>query len=368
MAGLSVALSLASKGISSSIFESRLGPGNIDRGDVLHQRSVRSLMGWGLSHIERFGAQRLEDFKIYDGNQAVLLDWDLSSSHPSGMLFSLGHREIEQMLWAAAQESPLIEVFEGTKVLGLCTHDHSFRGVKTKNGNIDYELGIICAGHGSTIMNDCFDSIRFHDYGHRFLNFRFRHDNPSSPKAAYAIGRGQVLIYLALPNGVERLGIQVKQETNINSLEKSKIIEKMESHFPFFKAEDKDLIDIKSYNLRQSLIRRHSKIKGILPAGDSYHTFHPVFGFGMNMAIEDAKTIGRLVEQKLLTEPRESLEHNYFRSRSPEVRKIGVITHQIERLTSTKQPLLILIRNALTRWIGKSARVRVTAVSWLGIV
>src|SRR5439155_18286993 len=113
--------------------------------------SVEIMQQWGMEHIERYGALRLEHFRIYDYATCERLDIDLQKKYRDGVLFSLGHSENEQVFYTHAKKPSSITVNMGEQVTDLIAEGSQMTGVATQERTYHAKLVILAAGTSSPL-------------------------------------------------------------------------------------------------------------------------------------------------------------------------------------------------------------------------
>ena len=328
VAGLAMANALNARGIPSVIFEKRRAPGEIDRGDVVHQ-SIIELMGkWQILDLfDTYGPHQFVKFQILNNAGNEIFAFDLSRDLSPNVRFTvLRHPEIERMLEEAATRSGLTRVFRGVQCVDLLTENGRVVGVVTSEGELRSRLTIIATGAYSDLRNRYFKERAFYQYPVSFYNARFNLVPEYADRGLYVIGPRGTMIIVHLPGRQMRIGLQMSDSSKnrINSQNVRDVIGERLNTFP---VKHLDFIDAHVYSVSKSL-GNQLWIPGAAIIGDAAHTTHPVGGQGMNLAFQDADVLSEYVATtEFLSGQLDQALATYSKNRRKEVSAVLRRTH-----------------------------------------
>lgn len=338
VAGLATANALAHKGVRSVVIEKSKAPGEVDRGDVIHQSMIDSFEKWGILDLfETHQPIRFQEFQILNNAGKRFFHIDIAKEFNNNTHFTvLKHPDIERFLEDAAIKSNKVIVNRGEVCRDLILQNGKVTGVITNKTTYNAALVVVANGARSAIRDRYFGKPNYYEYPTSFYNGCFELIPKFDNSGYYILGKKGVLILVPLPNGQMRIGVQFKKGEKVSSKNiKDVILERLAS----ISKNDLNFIDGHIYRIFKSMSEKWH-ISGAILLGDAAHTVHPVGGQGMNLAFKDADTFAELLEEKRFDEAGKL----YEKRRMKEVEMVLKRTHIMGVLGAINNPLYVSFR------------------------
>lgn len=358
VAGLAMANALAARGLYSTVLEKTKAPGEIDRGDVIHESILDIFQTWHIyEFLHKYHALEFSKFRILNQNGDEIFRFDLAYDLETPAKFTvLRHPDIERMLEEAAVNTGLVSVQRNTPCIDLVRDNGRIVGVITLKGRVNAALTILANGVQSTLRDKYFEGREYYKYPISFFNARFKLIPDFANTGFYILGKNGVMIIAPLPNDEMRVGIQQYQANRYNVRERvsSKNVIRMIRHRLYtFPIDSLEFIDAHIYPVSKSL-NKSFWIPGAILVGDAAHTTHPAGGQGMNLAFQDAEVLAQFLAcVRHNNEGIDSACAMYSRKRREEIKKVIRRTHFMGMMSLIESPVFIETRELLLKLANK---------------
>jgi 2-polyprenyl-6-methoxyphenol hydroxylase-like FAD-dependent oxidoreductase len=346
-----VANALARRGIRSVVLEKRRAPGEIDRGDVIHDSVLPIFLRWNLR--DRLAACRPVQpriFRILNAHGRTIFEVDLAQALGRSAGFTLvSHPDLERMLEQAAVHTGLVSVRRETPCLDLLVERDRVVGVRTSDGEVRGPLTVVASGAQSRLRDRYFPGGSFHEYAFSFYNARVKLIPEYADAGFYILGPTGVMVMAPLPRGEMRIGIQFRRTTDSEGVSPRNLGRVVAARLETFPVERLEFVDGHVYRLSKSL-GRSLWTPGAALVGDAAHTVHPAGGQGMNLAFQDAELLAECVGAA--NGRPDHLDHacrRYSLGRRRYVKRVLRLTHVMGLLGSLERPSLIRARETAIR-------------------
>lgn len=352
VAGLALANALAVRGINSTVLEKTKSPGEIDRGDVIHQSILDILEKWQIAHLlKKYDALEFTDFRILNHKGIEVFHFDLAKELDSRAAFTvLRHPDIERMLEEAATSTGRVTIMRNTPCIELMTKGSRVIGVVTPINKIPASLTIFATGLRSSLRDKYFGEKMLYHYPVAFYNARFKLVPEYSDTGIYVLGKHGVMIMVPLPHQEMRIGIQFSKRDNSEFISPKNIKDVICERLENFPIDSLEFIDAHVYKVTKSL-NRSFWIPGAALIGDAAHTVHPAGGQGMNLAFQDAEALAQCLEESRATDSNPKLVDKscaiYSYRRRKQIKNVLRRTHLMGMMSLLKSPVFISTREQL---------------------
>ncbi|AWS44798.1 FAD-dependent oxidoreductase [Streptosporangium sp. 'caverna'] len=365
-AGAMLALLLARSGVQVTLLEKHADFLRDFRGDTIHPSTLQILDELGLA--EEF--HKLPHRKAYNltirTDDASLTIADLSGLKGKYQYIAFVPQwEFLDLLVNAAKRYPNFRLVMEAEVLDVIREGNAVRGVRYRDASGEHELlatlTVAADGRHSDVRRAAGLVPVEHSAPMDVLWFRLPREptDPADPFLRVSTGRLMVSInretYWQLAYVIPKGGFDALRAWGVDALR-----EPVAKLLPFLK-DRAGLItsfdDVSMLSVALNRLRRWHR-PGLLIIGDAAHAMSPVFGVGINLAVQDAVAAANLLAEPLSTGAGipESLLARVQRRRTPPT----VITQLAQRVVQN-----LLIRPALTEG---AKPVRIPAVSRLPVI
>jgi 2-polyprenyl-6-methoxyphenol hydroxylase-like FAD-dependent oxidoreductase len=356
VAGLAVAIALTRRGIASVVLEKRSAPGEIDRGDVIHDSVLTILRRWGLeTALGASQPMRFSTFRILNTQGDLILEVDLGADLDRTAHFTLlPHPDIERMLEERAVSTGLVDLRRQVTCVDLLREGERVVGVQTTSGAVASDLVVVAEGARSPLRDRHFPGTMARDYPTSFYNARARGLPEYADAGYYVLGEGGIMVMAPLPRGEMRLGIQYRRDDPAEAITPRNLKAIVARRLRTFPVDRLEVLDGHVYRISRSLGRTFA-IPGAVLAGDAAHTVHPAGGQGMNLAFQDAEALAaRLEGTGRAREPLDRAGRAYSEQRRREIRSVLRRTHVMGMLASVERASSIRARELGIRLLNHS--------------
>jgi 2-polyprenyl-6-methoxyphenol hydroxylase-like FAD-dependent oxidoreductase len=306
-AGAMLALLLARSGVQVTLLEKHADFLRDFRGDTIHPSTLQVLDELGLS--EEF--HRLPHRKAYSlsirTDDASLTFADLSglkSKYP--YIAFVPQWEFLDLLVNAAQRYPNFRLVMEAEVLDVIREGNAVRGVRYRDASGEHELRatitVAADGRHSDVRRAAGLVPVEHSAPMDVLWFRLPREptDPADPFLRVSTGRLMVSInretYWQLAYVIPKGGFDALRSRGVDALR-----EPVATLLPFLKDRAgliTDFDDVSMLSVALNRLRRWHR-PGLLIIGDAAHAMSPVFGVGINLAVQDAVAAANLLAEPL---------------------------------------------------------------------
>ncbi|WP_368504235.1 FAD-dependent monooxygenase [Alkalihalophilus sp. As8PL] len=303
VAGLSLALRLVKEGVSVIVVERQKGMGNVYKGELLQPKTLCIFEQLGIYPKIAKEIRPLEKIITKELNEKneplleVVMDYTTLQT-PINTAAMIPHNCLKEILLEEASKYGEFQLLQPATFLRKQS-DHEVI-VKQGKEEISIQANLIVGaeGRGSKVRNSVDIPLKKHSYSHQFLTVTF----PSPPTLVHGemIGNHERFLGLfPLPNNEVRSVLLIREGEYKEMKE-----EGLEAFYRAYKELKPDLegfVDqVGSWKDIQLMIPvRHTVshyVEGnVIVIGDAAHSVHPMAGEGMNLAIQDADTLGDLI-------------------------------------------------------------------------
>lgn len=281
--GMMTALSFASKGIKTSIYEkvkSEKFPPDIRT--TTFTKSAKEYMDevgiWKLFEKE---SGYVKDIYIVDNKSPKMLH--LPRGHQEDRGFVVPNDFIKEELYKAVQKSKLIEIHKGVEykqneddLILICDGRHS-----SFAKNFEYRV--------NKSYNQCaLVMVAEHELSHE--NVAVEHFMPKGPFAS-----------LPMKNPKQSSIVWTEKEDTIDifkNMPKEKLNMYLQEKMGDFLGKVKIISDVQAFPLSAKVTKNYFKDNMVL-IGDSAHGIHPLAGQGLNQGIKDIKALVEIISKRL---------------------------------------------------------------------
>ncbi|MER5628753.1 FAD-dependent oxidoreductase [Streptosporangium sp. NPDC002544] len=348
-AGAMLALLLARAGVEVTLLEKHGDFLRDFRGDTIHPSTLQVLDELGLA--EEF--HRLPHRKVY-GLELQTDDTTVPVADLSGLkgkyqyIAFVPQWEFLDLLTSAAARYPNFHLLMGSEVHGVIREGDAVRGVRYRDASGEHELRatltVAADGRRSDVRKAAGLVPVEHGAPMDVVWFRLPREPTDSESAFLRVSAGHLMVsinretYWQLAYVIPKNGFEALRSAGIAALR-----EQVARLLPFL-ADRVGLLsgfeDVSVLSVALNRLRRWHR-PGLLIIGDAAHAMSPVFGVGINLAVQDAVAAANLLAGPLAAgaEIPESLLARVQRRRTPPT----VITQFAQRVVQNR-----LIRPALT--------------------
>ncbi len=291
--GLASGLALAQHGYPSIVFESRHTSAYVDRGDILHAGVLPLLAAWAVDgDLAAQAPVRFHRFRIADETGQILLDADTTALLGADRYFTaIRHQNLIQALRAAAVRTGLVDLRDGERCTSLVHDGRRVCGVDTTVGRYEADLTVVATGARSHLPTACFGQAQIHHYGTAFYNACVQAIDGYTDCGYYVLGRYGAMVLAPLPNGHQRVGVQIKASELDHVAGQDFLRRAVAARFQPLAGTALRLLDRPRIYRLQRATRSTWWVSGAVLVGDVAHQVHPVGGQGMNLALFDAEAL-----------------------------------------------------------------------------
>ncbi len=343
--GLSLAIGLARRGVSSVVFEKKPELSSHSKAIVVQPRTLQIFEEWGLLSMFRERSEWVTHLTPRSTSGKVLLDIDFSvldefSSVSAAAI--LPQDETEKILYEQCEASELVDVRLGHEVVAFNEVSGGVR-VRVRCGEESYPLEArylcACDGAHSTVREDLGLKLEGKTYdAHAILaDFRLVDDRDEKPWPIMNIKGSGLRFVVRFADHRWRLILALPGKGSEADLTDNVIQDQISGLLGAGPAE----IEWKSFfriHLRNS---PHFRVGRTLLLGDAAHLNSPAGGQGMNAGIQDAHNLAWKLARVLAGTDEEQFLSSYDLERQDAIRHgVDVVTDRFTRFGIATNPTL----------------------------
>lgn len=304
VAGGALAAAMAASGGDTRVLlvEQTRKSGAINRGDFLNPAHLELLEEWGaLQGLLSRGAEPCWYDELYDNAGNLLLRHDLNwneGEYPYGLC--LEHPEIKEALLEAAATNPNLTIWRGARFDELDSHDEQGVTLRIQQAGrtvlVRASWVVAADGRISRVRQEAGIDSAMHPYPYEILMLRTpkparwhqtsaQFSGPGGYAGLFVVNGEHYRMAVVLPDGTSQAFLQLPEAERRAEIAKRSV----------------DLARLPilwdhahSYKLFWHHAPTYVQNRVIL-MGDAAHSFTPVLGMGMNLALEDARTLAPLL-------------------------------------------------------------------------
>lgn len=310
VAGAALACALAKQGFKIIVVDRRKDPGSMNRGDGLQPRTLEILEQWGvlpdfqkLPHVKSYGIE------LHHGLFKQLMKIDLKplTNSKFNYIMNIPHREIEQGLLDWANQYENVQIMRGSSIEQLMYNEQGDAcGAVIKSGkelSSCYANIVVAADGGQSSIRKALniDADRI-VYNHELVVLHmprpafFQED----VRTQVHLHRDGAVVLIPLPDQQMRITIVVPsgKAAEWRKFSDHELMQQLAKRVPALKDSPFHREGEHVYKMvRMHANRYHDKQIALI--GDAAHQTHASSGQGMNMAIQDADVLGKLLAKSL---------------------------------------------------------------------
>jgi 2-polyprenyl-6-methoxyphenol hydroxylase-like FAD-dependent oxidoreductase len=313
VAGAALACALAKYNFNVLVIDRRKDVGSMNRGDGLQPRTLEILQQWGvLQHFQQLPHIKSYGIELRHGLFKQLLNIDLKPLTGSkfNYIMNIPHREIEQGLLDWADQFDNIQLMRGSSVEQVVYNEQgNVSGVVIKSAKerlICHAKIVIAADGGqSPIRKQLQINAERMTYNHELVVLHMPRPATfqNELKTRVHLHRDGAVVFIPLPNEQMRITVVVPARKAAQWLKfsDSELMEQLTKRVP-------ELNNIRFHREGEhvyKMVRMHTSqyhAKQVALIGDAAHQTHAASGQGMNMAIQDADVLSKLLAKSLQNE------------------------------------------------------------------
>jgi len=357
--GMITALSLASRGIKTTIFEKQsmddLKSIKDSRNIALTHNSQKWLLLnklWGL--LEHYVACIKDVYVIDNKDEESILQLN-ATSNESAMGYMIMSTDFQRILLDSILSNDNINLICSSSYTDIVSSASS-SDIVFNDYTVKANVVLVCDGKNSLAMQKYSSYFLQKDYKQTALVFTVSHEKPHENTAVEHFLSSGVFAILPTINQYESSIVWIESDISAALLlKKDDISHELLERFGPFLGDVKITSKILSYGLTASLINNYYHNKLIF-VGDSAHVIHPLAGQGLNQGIEDARSIVEIMSKiySLGLEIREEYLRAYQRQRFRANLSMFMLTNSLEKLFVNDHKMLSSLRKFGLRFIESS--------------
>lgn len=307
VAGAALAAALAQQAGDARILlvEQAAKAGEINRGDMIWPPHLALLKRWGvLADIEARGAVPFRVNELYDNDGRLLLRHGYEFyGAPTSYGLSLEHPEIEDALLKRASLNGNLTVWRSTRFESILGQDDSSVTVRLVRNGKDVRVNarwlIAADGRGSRVRQEAGIRSELKPYPYEFMVTRMAKDPRWPDTTVQFVGTRGFLGVFLVPGSLSRVVLSLPAGSFPAFMRLSEEDRKAEvvRRAPLLEAAELHWEHTHCYKLAEHHAPAYHKGRVIL-LGDAAHSFTPMLGMGMNLAMEDAEALAPLLASR----------------------------------------------------------------------
>ncbi len=314
--GLTVALSLASRGLPVRVIESEPALTEDHRAGSFHPPTLEMLAPFGVTQaMHRIGI-KVPRWQIRDRREGVIVEWDLgliADLTPYPYRFHLEQFKLTPILLEKLRAFPHARVDFSTELTGIEAKG-DFVVATTGGGTLETPWLVGCDGGRSTVRRMMGTDFEGFTWPERFVVISTPHDfaEPGFTSNAYVADPKEWAAIFHMP-GLWRLAFPVHPDEDEAEVLAAEAIEgRMQRFLP--RAHRYAVLQKGIYKVHQR-VAKEWRAGRLLLAGDAAHLNNPLGAFGLNGGLHDAVMLGDYLGKVCRGEADESLLDLYVRKR-----------------------------------------------------
>ncbi len=314
--GLTVALSLASRGLPVRVIESEPALTEDHRAGSFHPPTLEMLAPFGVTQaMHRIGI-KVPRWQIRDRREGVIVEWDLgliADLTPYPYRFHLEQFKLTPILLEKLRAFPHARVDFSTELTGIEAKG-DFVVATTGGGTLETPWLVGCDGGRSTVRRMMGTDFEGFTWPERFVVISTPHDfaERGFTSNAYVADPKEWAAIFHMP-GLWRLAFPVHPDEDEAEVLAAEAIEgRMQRFLP--RAHRYAVLQKGIYKVHQR-VAKEWRAGRLLLAGDAAHLNNPLGAFGLNGGLHDAVMLGDYLGKVCRGEADESLLDLYVRKR-----------------------------------------------------
>jgi len=310
VAGAALACAFSKFNFNIIVIDRRREPGSMNRGDGLQPRTLEILEQWGvLQHLQRIPHIKSYGIELHHSLFKKLMNIDLQplKSSKFNYIMNIPHRDIEQGLLDWIDHHDHIQMVRGSSMEYLTYDEQGFVNgavAKTNNKQVHYRSKIVVAADGgmSSIRKQLNIATERIIYNHELVVLHMPRPSWFEDKLRTQVHlhRDGAVVLIPLPHKQMRITIVVPsgQSAIWRKYNDKELMDQLVKRVPKLQNVAIHREDEHTYKMVRMHVENYSS-KGVALIGDAAHQTHASSGQGMNMAIQDADILSKLLVNHL---------------------------------------------------------------------
>jgi 2-octaprenyl-6-methoxyphenol hydroxylase len=216
---------------------------------------------------------------------------------------------------------------------------------KINGDDVSADLLIAADGRSSTVKKLLEQKTKKHDYHQVALTGTIEHDNHHNFIALERFLSNGPFAILPLHGGQHSSIVWADSKKNMEyflSLSKDDLLKEVKKRAGKYFKNAKFAEDLQSYPLNLIYSKNNVAPRTII-IGDAAHGIHPLTGQGFNLAVRDVKELVRLISDNRFKEEKignSDFINEFYKNRKLDIFSIIFLTHNINRVFTSKNPLI----------------------------
>jgi 2-polyprenyl-6-methoxyphenol hydroxylase-like FAD-dependent oxidoreductase len=308
VSGSALACALARYNIDITLVDRRKEPNGLNRGDGLQPRTQEIMESWGvLDHFHKYPFVKSYglDIKRTNGSRVLMIDMKKVKDLKYNYIFSMPHRYIEECFLEWADQHNNVHIWRGyaakellydanRKVEGAILQDRAGHQITVKA-----KIVVGADGGHSFVRKSLNISAVQEVYDHQLIVAHLPLPSWYGELRNHVyLHKDGAIVLLPLPDQKMRITV-VLEPDEVNTWTKysdGELMRKISERLPRLKGLELFREHEHVYKMTRMHADTYSK-NGAVLIGDAAHMTHASSGQGMNMAIQDADVLSRLIRE-----------------------------------------------------------------------
>jgi 2-octaprenylphenol hydroxylase len=269
------------------------------------------------------------------GDAGARIDFDAYRAGVAALAWTVEDEVLQDALWNALQ----VRVFAPAQCAELCVEDRHVRLRLADGQALSAKLIVGADGAKSFVREHAGIAMKERDYGQTAVVANFACERPHRNTAFQWFQGGPVLALLPLPgNHVSMVwSLPAEEAARVERLEAEALAREVESAMNRALGQLAVVTPARSYPLRRLAAQRMVAPRVAL-AGDAAHVVHPLAGQGLNLGLQDARMLVRVLESREpVRDPGElGVLRRYERARAEPILAMDAMVDGLYRLFAAK--------------------------------